>query len=295
MLLDFLKTARTDKGLSQSKLAAELGVARLAITRLEAGTGSTDLLVRAMNKLGLRLSGIGRGDDLPDQLRRSRLRRGWTTEQASTRTGLAAKTIAVVEKGGGSVASLVQYLETIAPKAKVTEPARPSWEFDASATAEKDQRFTPKWFFEHIVAAFGPACLDPCAHPLSIVEATRRIMLPECGLAASWAGTRLAYVNPPYSATVQWLDRAATAWERGEAETIVMLIPVRTDSDMFQSRVSRDADVLFLAKRFRFDTPEGLAYPAPFSLMLIVWGGSDAAIQHFRKLAPAIQMRPWGA
>lgn len=294
MLLTFLKAARNGKGLSQAELAAQVGVARLAITRLEGGIGSTELLVKVMHRLGLRLSGIGRGSSLPDQLLRARLRLGWSTEYASTRAGLSRKTIEGVEAGAGSVASLIRYLGAISPKAKPTEPAQPSWEFDASATAKKDQRFTPKWFADHLVTAFGPICLDPCGHVLSAVESTRRITLPECGLAASWSGARLAYVNPPYSATVRWLDRAATAWESGEVETIVMLVPTRTDSDIFQTRISKHANVLFLAKRFRFDTPTGLAHPAPFSLMLIIWGGSDAAIEHFCRLVPAVRMRPWG-
>lgn len=294
MLLIFLKAARNSKGFSQTELASQLGVARLSIARLEAGTGSTELLVRVMNRLGLRLSGIGRGRDLPDQLRRARLRRGWSTEYASTRAGLSRKTIDAVEAGGGSVASLIRYLGAISPNAKPIEPTQPSWEYDASSTAEKDQRFTPEWFVDNLVTAFGPICLDPCGHELSPVRSTRRITLPDCGLAASWTGARLAYVNPPYSATVSWMDRAATAWESGEVETIAMLVPTRTDSDIFQTRISRHANVLLLAKRFRFQTPTGPAHPAPFSLMLIVWGGTDAAIEHFRKLVPAVRMPPWG-
>ena len=291
-LLKELAEARVSKGLSQSQLADKIGVARLAIARLEAGIGSAARLVSVMAALEIRLSGIARGATLPDQLRTRRLRLGWSVAEAAYRASLTAKTVEAVEAGRGRARSLIRLLMAVAPGARRSKPARSSWAFDPSGLDERDKRFTPKWFLDKIVDAFGRIDLDPCAHEQSAVEARRKIILPDCGLAGQWSG-RLAYVNPPFSAVVTWMERAATAWKNGEVQTVVMLVPARTDSETYQRRVSRDANTLFLAGRMRFESPQGLAWAAPFSLMLVVWGAQDKAIERFRELAPSVRMRPW--
>jgi transcriptional regulator with XRE-family HTH domain len=288
-----IAAARTSGGLSQAELAASLGMPRLAVARLESGIGSTARLLMVMKRLEVRLSGIARGGSLPEQLRARRLRRGWTVDYAAARAGLTGKTVQAVEAGGGNAASLSALLSVIAPRAKRSAPPRSSWSFDSTGLDERDQRFTPGWFLEKITSAFGPIDIDPCGHELSAVKAGRRIVLPECGLSTPWSG-RLAYVNPPYSAVVTWMERAAAAWQRGETQTIVMLVPTRTDSETYQQRVSREADTLFLSGRIRFESPQGLAWAAPFSLMLLVWGAEEERIRRFMKLSPAARMRPWG-
>ena len=90
------------------------------------------------------------------------------------------------------------------------------------------------------------------------------------------------------------MDRAASAWEDGEVERVVMLVPVRTDSPTYQNRVSRDAHTLLLAGRLRFDGPGGPTWKAPFGLMLVVWGVDDASISHFVERVPAVRVKPWG-
>ena len=292
-LFNEVASARSARGLSQTELAASLSIPRLGIARLEAGVGSTARLIRVMAELEVRLSGIARGATLPDQLRARRLRLGWSVADVAARAGMTTKTVEAVEVGRGSAASLLKLLAAVAPKAKRSKPARSSWGFDPTGLEERDKRFTPKWFLDKVTEAFGPIDLDPCGHELSAVEARRKIILPECGIASAWSG-RLAYVNPPFSAVVAWMDRAATAWEKGEVETIVMLVPARTDSETFQKRISRDAETLFLGGRIRFESPEGLAWAAPFSLMVLVWGSEDRAIERFRELAPSVRMRPWG-
>ena len=288
-----IASARSGAGLSQSALAARVGVARLAITRLEAGIGSMSLLLSVMRELDFRISGIARGSTLPAQLQARRVRLGFTPASAGKKAGLDARTVKDLEAGKGTLQSLTALLSAIAPRAKKSDPPRASWAYDHTAHAERDKRFTPAWFLDHITSSFGEIDLDPCAHELSAVEAARRIILPECGLAASWAGARLVYVNPPYSAVTTWMARAADAWDNREAQTILMLVPVRTDSPVFQARVSRDAEVLFLSGRMRFESPVGLAWPAPFSLMVIAWGAPEAALNKFIKRAPAVRMRPW--
>lgn len=295
LLIESIKTARTGAGITQSSLAAQLGVARLAVTRLEAGKGSTKLVMAAMTILGLRLCSIGRGVNLPDQLRRRRLARRWTIEQVSSRTGLTRSTIASVEAGGGSFASLVKLLAAVAPEAKVCEAPRSSWDFDPTGLAARDERMTPSWLLTIITSVFGDIGLDPCSHPQSNVVAQHHITLPECGIASSWAGNGLVFANPPFSDLSRWLQKAQDEWECGGCETIMLLCPTRTEYEVFQSRISRDADVLLLAGRMRFDAPSGRpTHPAPFAMMILVWGASDATVQQFMLRVPSVRITPWG-
>ena len=126
-----------------------------------------------------------------------------------------------------------------------------------------------------IYAAFGEVCLDPCGHPLSPVVARRRILREEGGdgLADEWDG-RLAYVNPPFSELLTWLRRAHEQWRAGRIETVVCLVPVRTDSAWFHDTLSADADIYLLKGRVRFLDPRGGRQPTPFSLMILALGAT---------------------
>jgi transcriptional regulator with XRE-family HTH domain len=257
----------------------------LTADRLERGVGSVELLIRAMAALDHHLSGLAPGSRIDEQLRNRRARLHLSQEEVAGRAGISRKTLVGVERGQGSIASLLAVLAVIGQGARKAEPVRPSWAHDRSL--ERDKRFTPGWFLAHVVEAFGQICLDPCGNELSPVQARRRVILPECGLAASWAGTRLAFINPPFSSLVKWLNRAADAWEHGEAKTIVMLVPARTDSSTFQERIAGRADVGLMCGRMRFLSAEGLDHPAPFSLMTVVFGGEPSQVARYGELVPA--------
>ncbi|MFC3442161.1 DNA N-6-adenine-methyltransferase [Sphingobium rhizovicinum] len=284
MLLDHLRHTRQSRGLSRAALADALGVSAQSIDRLERGTGSVSLLVRAMACLELHFSGIARGASLPVQLQRKRLQMGWSLDEVARRARVTRKTLAAVENGEGSVASLLKVFEVLGRTARKAEPVRPSWGHDS--TGESDKRFTPLAFLDCVTSSFGEIDLDPCGHEDSPVVARRIIMPPECGLAASWHGARLTFVNPPYSQFVRWLDRAIDAWESKETETVVILGPVRTDGRAFQQRVVGRADICLMADRLRFLTSTGIRNPIPTSLMVMIFGGRPEQIDHFATLVP---------
>ncbi len=195
-----------------------------------------------MTALEFRLTGLGAGKTLPAQLRDCRRKRSLSLDQVAVRTGLSRTTIACLERGGGSVASLLRLLAFIAPRARRRAPERSYWgEGDKD---DRDSRFTPPDFMTSIYAAFGEVDLDPCAHRLSPVIAQRRIILSEGGdgLVDDWSG-RLAFVNPPFSKLLTWLRRAHDQWQAGNVETIVCLVPVRTDSAWFHDTLSAVADL----------------------------------------------------
>lgn len=274
MLIADIRLARQAKGWTQRTLAERAGTDVQTIKRLEKGVGSVSTLVAAMSALDHRLSGIGPGSTLPEQLRARRQRRRLSITGVGVRAGLARATVVALERGVGTVASLLKLMATVAPNARRRAPERSYW--GAGDKADRDSRFTPPEFIAAVEAAFGPVDLDPCAHELSPVAADRRILPSEGGngLADEWSG-RFAYVNPPYSELLIWLKRAHEQWRAANVETVVCLVPVRTDSAWFHETLSVDADIYLLRGRIRFLNPRGVAQPTPFSLMLVTLGASD--------------------
>ena len=241
-------------------------------------------LIAVMSSLDFVLTGLGAGKSLPDQLRNLRRKRGLSLDQLALRTGLSRTTIASLERGGGSVASLMRLLAVLAPNAKRRAPERAYW--GQGDKEDRDSRFTPPYFMAGIYEAFGDVDLDPCAHPLSPVIARQRIILGAgCdGLSDAWSG-RLAYVNPPFSAQLQWLRRAHEQWQAGNVETVVCLVPVRTDSTWFHDILSVDADIYLLAGRVKFLNLEGKGQHTPFALMLVTLGATAAQRARYAELS----------
>ena len=289
ILIDNLRSARSDKGWTQKTLADRIDCSPQAVLRLERGIGSAATLEAAMAALEFRLTGIGPGNSLHEQLRNLRLKRGMSLENLAARTGLSRNTVASLERGGGSVASLLRMLQVLAPKAKRRAPERAYW--GAGEKEDRDSRFTPADFMEHIYAAFGAVDLDPCAHPLSPVVARRRIILSNGGdgLADEWSG-KLVFVNPPFSAQLRWLRRAYEQWQASNVDTVVCLVPVRTDSAWFHDTLSAVADIYLLQGRVRFLNSRGKGQHTPFSLMIVTLGANEGQKSRFAELVPGSWM-----
>ncbi len=242
-------------------------------------------LIAAMTALDFRLTGLGAGKSLPEQLRNRRRKRSLSLDQMALRTGLSRTTIASLERGGGSVASLLRLLAVLAPKARRRSPERSYW--GQGDKEDRDSRFTPPDFMTGIYAAFGEVDLDPCAHRLSPVIAHRRIFMSEGGdgLVDDWSG-RLAFVNPPFSELLKWLRRAYDQWQAGNVETVVCLVPVRTDSALFHDTMSAAADIYLLRGRVKFLNAQGKAQPTPFSLMVLTLGATAEQKARYAELVP---------
>jgi DNA-binding XRE family transcriptional regulator len=266
-------------------LAERIGADAQTVKRLEKGIGSVSTLVAVMAALDFRLTGLGPGTTLADQLRACRDRRSMSLQDAASRAGISRATVASLERGDGSVASLLRLLAVIAPRVRRRAPERSYW--GEGDKTDRDSRFTPPEFMESIYVAFGEVDLDPCAHLLSPVVARRRILLSEGGdgLVDDWSG-RLAFVNPPFSELLRWLRRAHDQWRAGNVDTVVCLVPVRTDSAWFHDTLSADADIYLLQGRVRFLSPAGKAQQTPFSLMLLTLGATAEQKERYRRLVP---------
>lgn len=290
-MIDELRLARRSAGWSQRALAERAGVDAQTIKRLEQGVGSAATLVAVMNVLAFRLTGIGPGTSLPEQLKTRRIARSMSLADAASSAGLSRATVASLERGGGSVASLIRLLEAIAPRARRRAPERSYW--GQGDKNDRDSRFTPPEFMESVYAAFGEVDIDPCGHALSPVVARRRILLSEGGdgLTEDWTGG-LAFVNPPFSALLRWLRRSHDQWKAGNVSTVVCLVPVRTDSTLFHRTLSADADICLLHGRIRFLDPTGRRQPTPFSLMVMTFGATASQRARFAELVQGIWMSP---
>ena len=273
ILLTDLRAAREAQGLSRAALADRIGRDEQTIKRAESGAGTLETLTGMMTALSYHLSGLAKGHQLAVQLRAARINRGWSKAHAATRAAITRSTVTKVENCQGSIRSALALLEVLGPKARRRAPERSHWMIDA--LGDRDARFTPPEFLDVIQAVFGQIDLDPCGHVSSPVLATRRILQSDGGdgMAEEWIG-RLVYVNPPFSALIKWLRRADEQWHLGNAETIVCLVPARTDSTWFHDRLRSVADIHMLRGRLRFATTNDPGHRAPFAMMLVVFGCS---------------------
>ena len=289
-----LSEVRRSAGWTQSTLAERMGVKPQMIRRLERGVGSMPTLMAAMTQLDFRLTGVGPGRSLPDQLRNRRRRLSLSLDQMAARAGMSRATIASLEKGGGSVGSFLRLLAAIAPRARRRAPERAYW--GQGDKEDRDSRFTPHDFMLSIYEAFGEIDVDPCANALSPVVARRRILREEGGdgLVEDWSG-RLAYVNPPFSQLLQWLRRAHDQWRAGHVGTVVCLVPVRTDSAWFHETLSGVAEIYLLKGRVRFLDPRGGGQQTPFSLMVLTLGTTAAQRLRYAELVPGFWIARGGA
>lgn len=85
----------------------------------------------------------------------------------------------------------------------------------------------------------------------------------ENGLLQNWNG-EVVWCNPPYGRNVgDWVRKA------GESNaTVVMILPVRTDTKWFHSYIYQKAEIRFLKGRLKFGDSKN---SAPFPSMVVVF------------------------
>lgn len=124
---------------------------------------------------------------------------------------------------------------------------------------------TPQDFFDRMNEEFH-FDLDVCALPEN-AKCGRYYTPEEDGLIQPWDG--VCWCNPPYGRDVaDWLDRAERA--ASEGNTVVMLLPARTDTKWFHEYIyNKDqVEIRFLKGRLKFG---GSRNGAPFPSMVAVF------------------------
>lgn len=277
-----VRRTRKSVGLTQTEVAVRAGVSRQAIVLLEQGGGRMSTLAKVAPCIGFRIIGLAAGDTPHMQVRAARRQREITQQDIATRAKISVPTVRAVENGTASLASFAAVLRVLAPKAREAMLVRAHWQ------ERRDVRFTPPEVVSWVTESFGTISIDPAGDPRSFVAAEQVLTEADDGLTTRWSG-RLAFVNPPFSDLTRWIGRCCDAWERQEVEMIVGLFPARTETSTFRQRVFGEADVLLMPRRLSFyDEHRAKMLPAPFALMVCVWGASEGQVLDFATRTEAL-------
>ena len=137
---------------------------------------------------------------------------------------------------------------------------------DAFFSSKTDMWSTPQKLFDELDAEFH-FNLDACA----VAENAKcRIYFSpeEDGLSKPWLGT--VFCNPPYGKEIgKWVGKAWLSSQGGN--TVVMILPARTDTAWFHDYVYGKAEIRFIRGRLKFG---GAKYNAPFPTMIVVFRGN---------------------
>lgn len=134
------------------------------------------------------------------------------------------------------------------------------------ATLANDTWLTPPG----LLTALGPFDIDPCC-PLNMPwrTASKMISLPTDGLAVAWTG--LAWVNPPYSQPLPWIERC---YLHGNA---ILLLPAKSPETRWGQRLLLTADLLLYQKgRMLFHYLDGTCSTGKWSPYVLAAYGPTA-------------------
>lgn len=150
---------------------------------------------------------------------------------------------------------------------------------------DKDDWQTPEWLWKTIDRN-DPIDLDPC--PGEGTEIGKHNIDPRHhdGLDYPWEGT--VFVNPPYSAKTEWLEKCAKESRRNTVDTIYVLTPDSTDvGEWWHEYVVPNAShTIFFEYRVKFTDPETgeEAGSPPFGTALHIFGDAPyRVIEAFRQ------------
>ena len=277
-----LKSTRKSMGLTQHELAELAGISRQSLVCIERGAGRMSSIAKIAPHISFRIIGLATGDCPSVQIRSARLRRKMSQAALASKAKVSVPTIRAVERNVGSIKSMAAIIAVLAPNASAAVHTRVHWQI------KKDVRLTPPDLVDAVVEAFGPISIDPASDPNGFVDAKTYLTETEDGLITAWSG-RLAFVNPPFSDLTQWIGRCADAYENNKVEIVVGLFPARTETTTFRNRVFGKADVLLLPRRLSFyDEHRTKLPPAPFALMMCIWGAPKDRIERFVDLSKSL-------
>ena len=127
---------------------------------------------------------------------------------------------------------------------------------------------TPGWFIDPIKKAVGGFDLDPASGAEAVDHADVQYTEEEDGLVQDWFGT--VWCNPPFSDKADWIEKAYEEYNRGNAELILLLLPVDTSAGWFHEYVVRADAIWFKKGRLSFDGSDN--WSPNFGVMLAIFG-----------------------
>ena len=132
-------------------------------------------------------------------------------------------------------------------------------------TSKTDLWATPQWFFDKLNQEFN-FTLDPCATEDN-AKCSKFYTVTENGLIQNWGGY-CVFCNPPYGREItEWVKKAYETHHQ-YGNTIVMLLPARTDTRWFHDYIYKQAEIRFIKGRLKFGDSKN---SAPFPNMLVIF------------------------
>ena len=126
---------------------------------------------------------------------------------------------------------------------------------------------TPQDLFDKLNNEFH-FTLDVCATPEN-AKCDSFYTKEQDGLSQPWKG--VVWCNPPYGKQIgSWVRRGFFASQSGN--TVVMLLPARTDTRWFHEYIYGKAEIRFIRGRLKFG---GSKNSAPFPSMVVVFMPHD--------------------
>ena len=132
---------------------------------------------------------------------------------------------------------------------------------------------TPIFLFKYLNALFN-FTLDACAGPTNYKH-PNYFSVDMNALTRNWHGR--VFLNPPYGKNIgNWISKARQEVESGNAECVVCLVPVRSDSKWWHANCMLANEIWLLDQRIEF---EGSTNKAPFPVALIIFNGSKSSAE----------------
>ena len=141
------------------------------------------------------------------------------------------------------------------------------WNNDLMLSSKRDNWRTPKDLFDKLDAEFH-FTVDLCADDDNHL-CKKYYSKENNGFDADLTGERV-YCNPPYGrkSTGEWIKKCAIC----NADVVVMLLPVRTDTKAFHEYIYHKSEIRFIKGRLKFD---GQKDPAPFPSMIVIFRNNE--------------------
>ncbi len=125
---------------------------------------------------------------------------------------------------------------------------------------------TPQDFFDKLNSIYG-FTLDACAEDKT-AKVLNYFTIEDDALTQDWKG--VVWCNPPYGREQIKFIQKALEEHKKHGSTIVLLIPARPDTKVWQDNIFPNASqVCFVRGRLKFG---GAEYNAPFPCALVVFG-----------------------
>lgn len=134
-------------------------------------------------------------------------------------------------------------------------------------SSEDTQWETPDSLFKELNSTFN-FYMDVCAIEKN-KKLDRYISPEQDGLTTPWKGT--CWMNPPYTRRQHlWVEKAIKEVKCGNCDTVVILIPARTETVAWQEHIFPNATAIsFIRGRLKFNN---MSSGAPFPSALVVIG-----------------------